>query len=44
MFFFILITYLIDIVLMLLGKILSWILMGVKGSKAVLSHFKLICF
>ena len=30
--FFILITYLIDIVLMLLGEILSWILMGVKGS------------
>ena len=30
-FFFILITYLIDIVLLLLGEILSWSRMGVKG-------------
>ena len=30
-FFFILITYLVDIVLILLGEILSWSLMGVKG-------------
>ena len=32
-FFFILITYLVDIVLILYGEILSWSLMGVKGSK-----------
>ena len=30
-FFFILITHLIDIVLLLLGEILSWSHMGVKG-------------
>ena len=30
-FFFILITYLVDIVLILKGAILSWSLMGVKG-------------
>ena len=30
-FFFILITCLVDIVLILLGEILSWSLMGVKG-------------
>ena len=30
-FFFILITYLVDIVLIMLGEILSWSLMGVKG-------------
>ena len=30
-FFFILITYLVDIVLILSGEILSWSLMGVKG-------------
>ena len=30
-FFFILITYLVDIVLILWGEILSWSLMGVKG-------------
>ena len=30
-FFFILITYLVDIVLIFLGEILSWSLMGVKG-------------
>ena len=30
-FFFILITYLIDIVLILYGEILSWSPMGVKG-------------
>ena len=30
-FFFIFITYLIDIVLLLLGEILSWSRMGVKG-------------
>ena len=30
-FFFILITYLIDIVLILWGEILPWSLMGVKG-------------
>ena len=30
-FFFILITYLVDIVLILYGEILSWSLMGVKG-------------
>ena len=30
-FFFILITYLVDIVLILKGEILSWSLMGVKG-------------
>ena len=34
-FFFILITYLVEIVLILLGEILSWSLMGVKGLKAV---------
>ena len=32
-FFFILITCLLDIVLILLGEILSWSLMGVKGLK-----------
>ena len=30
-FFFILITYVVDIVLILQGEILSWSLMGVKG-------------
>ena len=30
-FFFILTTYLVDIVLILYGEILSWSLMGVKG-------------
>ena len=30
-FFFILITYLLDIALILIGEILSWSLMGVKG-------------
>ena len=30
-FFFILIPYLVDIVLILLGEILSWSLMGVQG-------------
>ena len=30
-FFFILITYLVDIVLIFLGEVLSWSLMGVKG-------------
>ena len=32
-FFYILITYLVDIVLILWGEILSWSLMGVKGLK-----------
>ena len=32
-FFFILITCLLDIVLILYGEILSWSLMGVKGSR-----------
>ena len=32
-FFFILITYLVDIVLILKGEIMSWSLMGVKGLK-----------
>ena len=32
-FFFILITYLVDIVLILLGEILFWSLMGVEGFK-----------
>ena len=32
-FFFILITYLVDIVLILQGEILSWSLMGVEGLK-----------
>ena len=36
-FFFILITYLVDIVLILLGEILSWSLMGVQGLNG---HFK----
>ena len=31
MVFFVLITYVVDIVLVLLGEILSWSLMGVKG-------------
>ena len=31
LFFFILITYLIDILLILLGEVLSWSLMGIKG-------------
>ena len=35
MFFFILITYLVDIVLILWGEILSWSLMGVKGLKSL---------
>ena len=30
-FFFVLMTYLVDIVLILLGEILSWSLLGVKG-------------
>ena len=30
-FFFILLTYLIDVVLIMLGEIISWSLMGVKG-------------
>ena len=34
-FFFILITYLLDIVLILKGEILSWSLVGVKGLKLV---------
>ena len=33
-FFFIRITYLVDIVLILQGEILSWSLMGVKGLKS----------
>ena len=33
-FFFILITYLVDILLILKGEILSWLLMGVKGLRA----------
>ena len=32
--FFILITYLVDILLILKGEILSWLLMGVKGLRA----------
>ena len=32
-FFFILITYLVDIVLILYGEVLSWSFMGVKGLK-----------
>ena len=35
MFFFILNTCLLDIVLILQGEILSWSLMGVKGSKGL---------
>ena len=35
-FFFILITYLVDIVLILQGEILSWSLMGVKGLKSAI--------
>ena len=33
-FFFILITYLVDFLLILKGEILSWLLMGVKGLRA----------
>ena len=36
MFFFILLTYLLDIVLILLGEILSWSLVGVKGLRIFL--------
>ena len=38
MFFFILITYLVDFVLILLGEILSWSLMGVKGLNDAVFH------
>ena len=34
-FFFILVTHLVDIVLILKGEILSWSLMGVKGLSAL---------
>ena len=36
-FFFILITYLVDIEVIMLGEILSWSLMGVKGLKEIIS-------
>ena len=39
-FFFVLITYLIDIVLISKGEILSWSLMGVKG--LLNNYFKLV--
>ena len=35
MLLFILITYPVDIAMILLGKILSWLLMGIKGLIAV---------
>ena len=42
-FFFLPITYLVDIVLILLGEILFWSLMGVKGlnllTEILLNHF-----
>ena len=40
--FFILVTGLLDIVLMLLGEILSWSLMGVKGLIVVI--WKSVCY
>ena len=39
MFFFIFLTYLLDIVLILLGEILSWSLMGVRGLTRVSVKF-----
>ena len=39
-FFFILITYLVDIALMLLGEILSWSLVGVRGLRAFVNSTK----
>ena len=45
-FFFILVTYLVDIVVILYGKILSWSLMGVKGLTLlvqILNYFHYLC-
>ena len=45
-FFFILVTYLVDIVVILYGKILSWSLMGVKGITLlvqILNYFHYLC-
>ena len=38
-FFFILITYLVDIILVLLGEILSWSLMGLKDKQTQVTTF-----